>query len=142
MMRFLAAVIFALPWIVQADGIVAENAYIPVAPPMVHSHSAYMSLHNNGDKVRSLIGVAAQEYGMAHLHQSQVIDGIASMSPVAQLDIPARGSVALAPGGLHVMMMMPKVAVQAGEVVLLTLTFADGELMTVSALVEDRNAGS
>ncbi|SEQ91849.1 copper chaperone PCu(A)C [Thalassovita taeanensis] len=142
MMRILSAAMILLPALAQADGITAQKAYIPPAPPTARVHAAYMSLHNSTDTIRSLIGVTAEGYGMAHLHQSMTHGGVASMSPVAQLDIPAHGAVELAPGGLHIMLMMPQGVVSAGTVVNLSLTFSDGEVLAVPAVVEDRDAAS
>ncbi|KMK66309.1 copper chaperone PCu(A)C [Puniceibacterium sp. IMCC21224] len=143
MIRLFAALLIVLPALAHADGISAVDAYIPVAPPGARSHAAYMTLHNSGDAVRSLIAVSAQGYGMAHLHESRVNDGIATMLSVEQLDIPPRGEARLAPSGLHVMLMMPMASsTPNGAVVTLTLTFANGETLDVPATVRDRDAGS
>lgn len=68
-----------------------------------------MTLTNTGQATRSLIGVSATGYHMAHLHRSEEKDGVAMMSAVHQLDIAPGQTVTFEHGGLHVMLMHPMV---------------------------------
>lgn len=126
----------------SAEGMKIEGAYVPVAPPGVMAHAAYLSLENTGDVTRSLIGVTAAGYAMTHLHQSADTDGVATMSMVHQLDIAPGQTVKLKPGGLHIMLMRPKDTAAVGDVVPLTLSFANGASLSVEAAVKERSAGS
>lgn len=128
--------------IAAADGIKVENAYVPIAPPSAMSHAAYMTLENTGEVMRSLIGVSAKGYGMTHLHESKETDGVAVMSMLHQLDIASGQSVALKPGSFHVMLMRPKGPIALGDSVALTLSFANGEEIAVTATVKERDTGS
>lgn len=125
-----------------ADGISVAEAYVPLAPPGVMSHAAYMTLENTGDTQRSLIGVSAEGYGMTHLHQSTETDGVAAMSMVHQLDIAPGQTVALKPGSFHIMLMRPKSKVSIGDSVPLVLSFANGEKIPVDATIKARDTGS
>lgn len=127
---------------VAAQDISVDAAYIPIAPPGVMSHAAYLTLANTGNRTRSLIGVTAQGYTMAHLHQSQVQSGVAAMSMIHQLDIAPGQTVSLMPGGLHIMLMHPQGKLSAGETVSLTLHFANGEDISAIATVQPRDGGS
>ncbi len=126
----------------MAQDVMIKQAYIPVAPPGMMTHAAYMTLENMGDKTRSLIGVKARGYGMAHLHVTSEKNGVASMSMVHQLDIAPGSSVALEPGSFHIMLMHPKGMSAAGDEVSLQLQFADGETLDVLARVKARDTGS
>lgn len=125
-----------------AQDIVINDAYIPLAPPGVMSHAAYLTVANTGDQTRSLVGVTALGYGMAHLHQSTEQDGVAVMSMIHQLDIPAGQSIFMKPGSLHVMLMHPQGKLVAGEVVTLTLHFANGEDLATQARITPYDSGS
>lgn len=135
-----SAILFATS--LTAQDIKIDGAYVPLAPPGVMTHAAYLTLKNTGDQPRSLIGVSAKGYGMAHLHQSKTHDGITAMSMVHQLDIASGQTIALKPESFHIMLMHPKGKPVAGDTVLLTLHFANGEEILVSAPVKDRNSGS
>ena len=126
----------------MAEDLTVDGAYVPVAPPGVMSHAAYLTLANTGNQSRSLIGVKAEGYGMAHLHKSEVVGGVATMSMLHQLDIAPGQSVELKPGGLHIMLMHPKGASTVGDTVTLTLTFANGDVLPIEAMIEARGNGS
>lgn len=125
-----------------AESIRIEGAYVPLAPPGVMSHAAYMTLENGGEEKRSLVGVAAVGYAMAHLHKSEHQDGVATMSMIHQLDIDPGQTVSFEPGGLHIMLMRPEGKGELGGEVALTLTFANGEELPVTATIRARDSGS
>lgn len=118
-----------------AGGIEITNPVVPAAPPGVSAHAGFMTLTNSGETTRSLINVSATGYHMAHIHMSEEKDGIATMSAVHQLDIAPGQTVMFEHGGLHVMLMHPTMPVTAGDDITLTLTFADGEEVIVTAPV-------
>ncbi|MDB2407905.1 copper chaperone PCu(A)C [Jannaschia sp.] len=134
MIRLAAFALALLPTAALAD-LAVTDAMVPLAPPGVMTHAGFMTIANEGDTVRSLIGVTAEGYAMAHLHLSQEADGVATMTSVDQIDIDPGQSVELAQGGLHVMLMQPKAAPAMGDTVSLILEFADGEMLPVEAKV-------
>ncbi|MEP0563428.1 MAG: copper chaperone PCu(A)C, partial [Paracoccaceae bacterium] len=91
---------------------------------------------------RSLIGVAAPDYAMAHIHLSSEKDGVATMTGMDQLDIKPDQTITLEPGGLHVMLMRPSEPLTLGGTVTFDMQFANGETVAVSAEVVERYGGS
>ncbi|MFK7878197.1 copper chaperone PCu(A)C [Roseobacter sp.] len=126
----------------SAEDIKVFDAYVPQSPPGSMSQAAYMQLENTADKTRSIIGVEATGYGMAHLHSSETKDGVATMSMVQQLDIAPGQKVSLEPGGLHIMLMQSETMAQVGETVGLKLLFANGDTLNVPAEVISLKSGS
>lgn len=61
--------------------------------------------------------------------------GMMSMRQVPEIPVPADGSVALEPGGYHVMILDLKQDLTAGQTVPVTLTFSSGATTTVDAEV-------
>jgi copper(I)-binding protein len=61
--------------------------------------------------------------------------GMMSMRQVTEIPVPADGSVALEPGGYHVMLLDLKQDLTAGQTVPVTLTFSSGATTTVDAEV-------
>lgn len=123
------------PTALFAGDLAVDGAMVPLAPPGVMTHAAYFTLTNAGDAPRHLIGVSAEGYMMAHIHRTEVKDDIATMSSVDLLEIAPGQSVAFEQGGLHVMLMRPTAPLAKADTVDLTLEFANGERLFISAKV-------
>jgi copper(I)-binding protein len=59
------------------------------------------------------------------------------MQEVAQIDVPAGGSVELKPGGYHVMLMKLAAPIAAGDSVPVTLTFERAGEVQVDAVARE-----
>lgn len=123
----------------QSAQVHADKAWIRVLPAGLPA-GGYVTLHNTGDTAVALTGASSPRYAHVMLHQSTTDGGMGRMSMVDQLAIPAHGSVALAPGGYHLMLMQATKAVNAGETVSVTLDFADGSQLPVDFLARPANA--
>lgn len=66
------------------------------------------------------------------LHETVVMDGIASMPHAMAVPVPAGQTVALAPGGFHGMLMGLTQALATGDTFPLTLTFQTAGEVTVT----------
>ena len=88
------------------------------------STAAYMVIANEGSGDDRLTGVSADAPAMAMLHSSESSGGVARMrSMTSGLAIPAGTTIALKPGGSHVMVMGLKAPLQRGQKIKLTLQF-------------------
>lgn len=123
------------PVAVFAGDLTIDNPMVPLAPPSAMAHVAYMTITNAGDTSKSLMGVSAEGYAIAHIHKTEVDNDLVSMSPVDLIEIAPGQSVAFEAGGLHVMLMQPDAPLAAGDTVGLTLEFADGSTEAVKAMV-------
>ncbi|MBW4438088.1 MAG: copper chaperone PCu(A)C [Pleurocapsa minor GSE-CHR-MK-17-07R] len=94
--------------------------------------AAYMTITNLSDADVTLTGVAGLVASMIEIH-NVVMDGdVMMMQPLADgLVIPAGESVALAPGGYHIMLMDLQMGLVPGDAFPLALTYAlaDGSTM-------------
>lgn len=122
---FLLTVLFA-PFVLAQSPFTAEDAWVRAAPPGSSVFAAYLTLHNDSREPRVLVSVSSPQFARAELHRSTVSDGVARMEAVERVEIPARGSVALEPGGLHLMLIDPQAEVRDGGTADLVLGFADG----------------
>ena len=122
--------------------VMAMDAWVPVAPPGVKAHAAYLVLMNHGGDLRAVTAVHSPQYASAAMHISQVKDGVNIMQHLAQVDLPAGSSVAFKPHGLHIMLMGPKKSLTPGDTVDLTLTLDDGTAVTVKAEVRKRGSAA
>lgn len=120
-------------------GVRAEHAWIRWLPANLPA-AGYVVLVNDGDGDATLTGARSADYGMVMLHQSRLDESDSRMEPVASLTVPAHGSVALSPGGYHLMLMHPTRALKPGDTVAITLEFAGGGTLQVDFSVLPANA--
>lgn len=138
----LAATLLAAAMPAHAAGaLAAHDAWVREAPPGVTVLAAYLVIENSGARTNQLVGVTSPEFGAVEIHATQVRDGVATMTAVPALPVPAHGRAALAPGGYHLMLLRPKHALAAGDRVTLALRFASGATLRVSAPVRRAEAG-
>lgn len=92
----------------------------------------YMTIHNSGQNTETLIGLHTDRAMMSEIHQSSTNDqGVSSMLPAGKIEIAAGETIALEPGGLHAMLMHLTRPMIEGERFFLTLSFADGDEVTI-----------
>ena len=101
----------------------------------------FLTIVNTGSADR-LTGAASPAVGKAELHESIQDKGVMKMRPVAVLDIPAGGTVQLAPGGYHVMLMGLKQSLTAGGQLPATLSFEKAGRIEITATVVKAGAGA
>jgi copper(I)-binding protein len=103
-----------------------SRAMLPNAPV----GAGYMTITNAGTTADRLLGATTELTPNVELHDMKVTDGMMEMTPMPDgIEIPAGGSVTLAPGGLHMMFIGPNQLFQEGECVEVTLRFETaGEL--------------
>lgn len=130
---------FALSASAEGD-IQVRDAWVQAAPPGVKVLAAYMEIRNNGKKQQVLTGVSSPAFGQVGIHRSVIHGNMAHMEHLKELAIPPDASVALQPGGLHLMLMDAKKTLKAGDQVPMTLIFGDGEKIAVTATVRSGKA--
>ena len=72
-----------------------------------------------------LVGVSSPVAGVAEVHEMKVENNVMKMRAIPSLALPAGKTVALKPGGFHVMLMDLKQPTVAGTTVPVTLLFKD-----------------
>ena len=140
----LAALALGLPTLAPAHDFKLADLEIqhPVAfetPVAAKTGAGYLTIVNHGDTDDSLLEVRA-DFPKVMLHLSEEKDGIATMTHVDKIDIPAGQSVELMPGGLHVMFMgLGGDPLEEGEEIKATLVFEHAGEVDVVFNVEPRS---
>ncbi|UOR02842.1 copper chaperone PCu(A)C [Leucobacter allii] len=118
-----------------AEGVALSGGWAKAGEGMT---GVFGTLENAGEAPVVLERVESPAAGMIELHETVTSGSSSTMREVdGGFEIPAGGSVELAPGGDHIMFMdMPK-ALLAGDEVPLTLVFDDGSTLEVSVLAKD-----
>jgi periplasmic copper chaperone A len=124
------------PTAVAGGALTVGDAWVRAAPAGGTS-AAYLSLTNGRDAPDTLVGVSAPDLtDTASLHEtSSDGSGMTGMAHTDSLTIPAGGTVALRPGGFHIMIMDLKQDLAAGDRVPLVLTFEQAGVVNVDAEV-------
>ncbi len=102
--------------------------------PTAKSAVVYFTISNTGvaDKI---VGVSTPSAISAMIHESKIVDDIATMIMLDGIDVPAGSTIAMAQGGLHIMLMGLKAPLKEGEILKLDVTFEKAGMMKVEVLV-------
>ena len=119
----------------------AQDAWLRATPPGATVAAGYLTLVG-GERPARLVGASCECAARVELHATLDQEGMTSMRPVAGVDVPARGRVALAPMGTHLMLVGLGAPLVAGQRVRLVLSFADGSSVPVEAMVRPAGATS
>ncbi|MCG6865090.1 MAG: copper chaperone PCu(A)C [Thiogranum sp.] len=120
------------------SGLMADGAWVREAPPGASMMAAYLVITNPTDRDARLIGVESPAFAQVMMHKSVTVDGMARMLHQDSIPIPAHGSVALEPGGYHLMMPAPDTRLRAGDEVEFMLHFDDNSSVSVTAVVRKK----
>jgi copper(I)-binding protein len=132
----------AVPAFAQGASIQIAEPWARATPKGATSGAVYMTIDNKADAEDHLTGVSSDAATTLQIHEMKVVNGVMEMREIPDgLAVPANGSVALKPGGYHVMLIGLKRPLSAGEPVQLTLTFEKAGKVGVSAPVRDMKAG-
>lgn len=88
--------------------------------------SAYFQIENTGDIDDKLISVSSSVSPRVEIHEHTMKDGVMKMSQVDSIEIKAKSSVQLKPGGYHIMIFDTSSKYEIGDQIDLTLHFENG----------------
>lgn len=103
-----------------AETISVKNAWVRATVPGQNTAGAYMEL--TCQTRCALLAVESPVAEKAELHTMSMDGGVMRMRQLSKIDLPAKKSVKLDPGGLHVMLINVKQPLKDGDKVPLTLT--------------------
>ena len=124
----------------QLGAISIKGAWSRATPPGAPAGVVFLTLVNGGAEDDALVAASAGVAKAVELH-SHVMEGeVMRMRQVPSIAVPAGQSVALAPGGLHIMLIGPTQPLAEGSSFPLTLTFQHAGSVTLSVPVQGLGA--
>jgi periplasmic copper chaperone A len=117
-----------------------ETVYAWDTPPGAKVAGAFMRIHNRGQARERLVRASTSMAGTTELHTHTSVLGIMRMRAVTEIVIEAGQTVALEPGGLHVMLFDLKQPLTDGLRVPIELHFERAGVVSVTATVRARTA--
>ncbi|MBR0645526.1 copper chaperone PCu(A)C [Plastoroseomonas hellenica] len=137
-----AALLAALPAAAQdrrAGDLVIERPWSRAAGANA-TGGGFLTIRNTGAAPDRLLSASSPIARRVELHTMSMDGGVMRMRPVETIPVPAGGTVQLAPGGLHIMMIgLTQPLVQGGRAPL-TLRFERGGEVQVELVVEAAGA--
>ena len=136
------ALLFAASPFARAGGCapVVESAWIRQPPTAMPMMAGFAEIRNPCVDAASIVSARSPAFGSVELHETRKVDGVSRMRHVESLSVPANGKVALAPGGLHLMLMRPVAPVEAGQRIAIEFELADGRRLQAEFEVREPGA--
>lgn len=122
------------------DAITVHDGWVRKPPPAASVAGAYFGIENAGPVDDRLLAVATDAAAHVEIHEMRSEDGMMRMRELPDgLPLPAGTRTDLEPGGSHLMLIDPATALEAGDIVGVTLRFAHAPDLTVELTVRDMN---
>jgi periplasmic copper chaperone A len=122
--------------------VTVKDAWVRATVAQQKATGAFMQLTAAQDS--KLISVSSSAVPVVEVHEMSMDGGVMKMRAIPSLALPAGTTVALRPGGYHVMLMDLKQAMKPGDVVPLSLVVenAAGKRETIEVKAEVRAPGT
>ena len=125
-------VLLATASLVSGSALAGDSACVRVSegwirfPAMAHMAGGFGRIDNACKADVAVVSVRSAAFAEVSLHETTQVDGVSRMRDVERLPLAAGKGAELKPGGLHLMLMGGKAALQEGQRVPLLLGLSDG----------------
>jgi len=114
--------------------VIAASALATV--PGAATGAVYVTVHNVGATGDQLIGAATPVAERVEMHSMGIRNGVMQMRSLASIDLPVGGSIEMASGGTHLMLLGLRQALLPGRHFPLTLNFLRAGPLHVEVTVQ------
>ena len=142
MRQFLLLVLLCPCLAAAAETLVVRDAWMRALAPGQPTGAAYMLLQNEGSQDVTVVAVSSDVAARVELHVSSQQEGVWRMRQLETLTVTAGESMALEPGGRHLMMFQLQRSPHEGERVEFLFTLSDGQQVAGTAEVRGLAGGS
>jgi hypothetical protein len=102
-----------------------SELWLREAPPNARMLAAYVTVENQTQNELKIVGAYAADFGMTEIHKTVEVDGMLKMREQKELILETGAKIVMEPGGLHIMLMMPKKKFKAGDEARICLIYQD-----------------
>lgn len=124
---------------VTAGTLTLENGWTRAAG-QGRQGGGFVTIRNTGTQEDRLVAASSPAAARVELHTSLREGDVMRMRPVETIAVPAGGSVTLAPGGMHLMLLGLTRSMEVGQTIPLTLRFERAGQVTVNLAVQAAGA--
>lgn len=108
----------------KAGDLELSTAWTRATPPKAKAGGGFIEIVNTGSEADRLVSASSDVAKKTEIHEMAVTDGVMKMRELENgIEIPAGETVALKPGGLHIMFMGLNQSFEEGSKVPVVLTF-------------------
>jgi len=132
---------FGLSSCAKDEYLYIDKGWVNLAAVDGNPAAAYFTIHG-GAQADTLIGVSSPVAIKSEMHDMANEGGIMKMRQIQSVPIPAKGEVAFAPGGKHVMLFDLRPNFKTGDKIRLDFTFSSGEKIYIEAPAQSAGAPS
>ncbi|MCY1456364.1 Copper chaperone PCu(A)C [compost metagenome] len=122
--------------------VTVREGWVRLPPGSAPMAAGYGVIHNGCKAPVTVVAAGSKAFGEVSLHETTLVDGVSRMRAVERLPIATNASVALKPGGLHLMLMQPEVPLAKGGQVPLRLSLEDGRKVDATLTVRTDGPGA
>lgn len=112
-----------------------ERAWARATAPGVPVAAVYFTIRNPASRADQVVTLHSPAGERAEIHETRMSGGIMQMRQIMDATVPARGALALEPGGTHVMLIGLRNPLVPGATVPLVLNFRHAGEVRVNAVV-------
>ena len=123
------------------EHLMVHDAWVREAPPNMKMLAGYFTVVNLSGEDKELVDATSDQFEKVELHKTMHEGGMAKMIAQKSVTIPKQGTIHFKPGSLHLMLINPKKHLKAGDKVNITLKFAQGDELKVTAEVKKASGG-
>lgn len=105
------------------------DGWVRLVPGGMPMHAGFGRIDNACAMPLAITGASSPAYGSVELHETRTVRGVSRMREVSELRIAPDGAAVLKPGGLHLMLMEPRAALQPGSRVAIEFQLKDGGVL-------------
>lgn len=121
----------------KAGKLELRHPWSALAPPVAPVLGGYVTIVNTGQESDRLVGGTTNIAERLEIHESSLVEGVAKMRPAKQgLEIAPGATLALQPGGTHIMLVKPINRPVEGEKFKATLLFEKAGAVEVEFVVQ------
>jgi copper(I)-binding protein len=122
----------------KSNGITFNDltVYAPRAGSRVTA--GFTNIINKSADAVTITSISSPQFNSVEIHETAIINGVARMVKIEALTIPEHQSVALKPGGKHLMLIDPKKFITEGEEINLIIELSRNETVTLSTSAVSR----
>jgi copper(I)-binding protein len=118
--------------------VTVREGWVRLPPGAMPMAAGYGRIRNDCPNAVVVVGAGSRAFGDVSLHETTLVNGVSRMREVERMPIAPGATVDLKPGGLHLMLMQPAIALKEGGQVPLRLSLEDGR--KVDATLQVRRA--
>lgn len=85
--------------------------------------AVYVAINNKGSADDRLVGAFTDRAALTMVHQTEMVDGVATMRMAGEINVPAGERIEMVPGGTHIMLQGLRAPLKTGDSFNLVLKF-------------------